>query len=67
MPFVEAFTPPEMDEEKRLRIATLSLAILRGLMLDWLATRDKDRTDEAMAEFERLTIDAGWMRRPRDI
>jgi transcriptional regulator with XRE-family HTH domain len=66
MPFIEAFTPPEWDDERRMAVGTLSLAVIRGLMLDWLATHDADRTDAAMQEFERLATEAGWIAVPTE-
>lgn len=37
-----------------LASATLVIAVLRGLLLDWLSTGDQTRTNDAMEQFARL-------------
>jgi AcrR family transcriptional regulator len=56
--------PPGPDRDG----ARLALAVIRGLLLDLVATEDRDGTDRAMAVFVDLvrTIDGGIGRRSPD-
>ncbi len=61
LPFLAAFLPEDWSEERRVAVATLSLAVIRGLMLDWLATHDLERNEEAMRAFDEVVVEAGWI------
>jgi AcrR family transcriptional regulator len=53
LPDVASLCPPDWPEERRLEVATLVLAALRGLLLDWLTGQAPERVEAGLAALSR--------------
>jgi transcriptional regulator with XRE-family HTH domain len=60
LPFLEMPLPQDWTNERRRHVASVLLAVLRGMMLDQLATGDSARLDGAIREWDEAARRAGW-------
>jgi hypothetical protein len=54
LPSLMAICPPDWPRERQQEIAVLVLASLRGLLLDWLTSRDDRRVNAGLGALYRL-------------